>query len=218
MIYPVDPSTPITQLYGENPSWYPLTHGHNGLDFGLPEGNPAKAVIPGLITFAGLDPETAANPKAGYGQYVRIQGAQYQVIYGHLTVLQVRRDDQVQSGQVIGLTGGKTPPTGFSTGPHLHFEVRTGSSIATCIDPLPLLNKAEQPNRKPLFYAELAPGITGVSIRSGPGVTYPRTGLLKPGDAVPVYNIAGPEAWIEHDRGYSAFRYAGENLLQVKDT
>jgi murein DD-endopeptidase MepM/ murein hydrolase activator NlpD len=215
MIYPVDPKFPITQRYGENPDWYPLTHGHNGLDFGLPEGNQVKAVFPGLVVFAGLDPETSVNSKAGYGNYVRIQGVCFQVIYGHLTTIQVKRDDQVQTGQVIGLSGGSTPPTGFSTGPHLHFELRTGSSLATCTDPFPLLSKDEQPDRKPLFYAQLAPGITGVTIRSGAGITSPRTGMLKSSEVIPVFALAGAEAWIEHDRGFSAFRYAGEPLLKV---
>ena len=217
MIYPVNPSFPITQRFGENPDWYPLTHGHNGLDFGLPEGNQAKAVIPGLVTFAGLDPETAANPKAGYGNCVRIQGSHYLAIYGHLTFIYVKRDDQVLEGQAIGLTGGATPPTGFSTGPHLHFEVRTGSSLATCTDPFPLLSKDQQPNRQPLFYAQLAPGITGVNIRSGPNVTNPCTGILTPADTIPVLALAGAMAWIEHDLGFSAFRYGGEALLKVKD-
>jgi murein DD-endopeptidase MepM/ murein hydrolase activator NlpD len=223
MIYPVDPKFPITQRYGENPDWYPLTHGHNGLDFGLPVDNPAKAVFPGLVVFAGLDPETAVNPKSGYGNCIRIQGSQYLVIYGHLNVIQVKRDDQVTEAQIIGLTGGdpNNPqhiPTGFSTGPHLHFELRTGSSLATCTDPYPLLTKYQQPNRQPLFYAQLAPGITGVTIRSGPSITSPRTGILTPADIVPVYALAGAEAWVEHDRGFSAFRYAGETLLQVKDS
>jgi hypothetical protein len=227
MIYPVDPKFPITQRYGENPDWYPLTHGHNGLDFGLPENNQAKAVFPGVVTFAGLDPETAANPKSGYGNYVRIQGfdapggvqgPRYLVIYGHLTTIQVKRDDQVLEGQVIALTGGVTPPTGFSTGPHLHFELRSGSSLATCIDPFPLLSKDEQPNRQPLFMATVYPGVSGVMIRSRPSITAPRTGILIPDQVFPVFSLAGAEAWIEHDRGFSAFRYGDEPLLKAKNT
>ncbi len=149
MIYPVDPSFPITQKFGENPDWYPTTHGHNGLDFGVPEGTVVKSTFAGLVVFAGMDPETLVKPKTGYGLHVRMQGQQYLAIYGHLSVLQTKRDDQVSEGQLIGLTGN----TGFSTGPHLHFELRTASSIVTCFDPLPLLDKVQQPDRKPLFYA-----------------------------------------------------------------
>jgi hypothetical protein len=223
MIYPVDPKFPITQRYGENPDWYPLTHGHNGLDFGLPENNQARAVFSGVVTFAGLDPETAVNPKAGYGNHVRIQGQLYLSIYAHLTYMDVKRDDQVLEGQVIGLTGGNPNnpqclPTGFSTGPHLHFELRTASSLATCTDPFPLLSKDEQPNRQPLFMATVYPGVSGVMIRSRPSVTAPRTGILIPDQVFPVFALAGAEAWIEHDRGFSAFRYGDEPLLKVKGT
>jgi hypothetical protein len=217
MIYPVDPRFPITQKYGEHPDWYPATRGHNGLDFGLPEGNPIFSVCPGLVTFASLDPATEAAAYAGYGLHIRIQGPRFLVIYGHLTALQVKRDNQVTCGQVIGLTGGRTPPTGFSTGPHLHFELRTASSLATCIDPFPLLDRTEVPNRPILFYAEVTCK-PYLMVRTGPGSNFSASGTLQPGEIVPVYALAGKEAWIEHDRGFSAFRITSEALMRVKDS
>jgi hypothetical protein len=55
-------------------------------------------------------------------------------------------------------------------------------------------------------------------IRSGASITSPRTGILTPDEVFPVFTLAGAEAWIEHDRGFSAFRYAGEALLKAKDS
>jgi murein DD-endopeptidase MepM/ murein hydrolase activator NlpD len=211
MIYPIDNYYQITQKFGENPDWYPLTHGHNGLDFGIPEGTPVKSTFAGLVVFAGLDPATQASPKTGYGLHVRVQGPQYLAIYAHLSILQTQRDDQVGEGQVIGLSGN----TGFSTGPHLHFELRTASSVATCIDPLPLLDKAEKPNRKPLFYAVIT--CRAVMIRREPNRNKSPLAILSEGDVIPVYSLAGPEVWVEHDRGFSAFRIGGEDLMKIRE-
>jgi hypothetical protein len=212
MIYPVDPKFPISQLFGENPALYPATNGHKGLDFALPEGNFVRCVFPGLVTFAGLDPATHVDPKAGYGLHVRIQGTQYLAIYAHLSFTLLKRDDQVQTGQQVGLSDN----TGRSTGPHLHFELRTGSSLATCIDPLPLLNKDEKPDRSPFFYAEVL--CTSLNIRRDPSTQFSPSGQLKTGDIVPVFSLSGLNIWFEHDRGFSAYRFSGDALMKIKET
>jgi hypothetical protein len=212
MIYPVDPSFPITQKFGENPDWYPTTRGHPGIDFGCPIGTQVLSVFAGTVVFAGLDPETVVNSKTGYGLHVRIQGPSFLAIYGHFSNLMIKQGCQIVEGQQIGLSGN----TGFSTGPHLHFELRTASSVATCIDPLPLLDKAQQPDRKPLFYAVVT--CTAVMIRPDASRDHGPVGVLHQGDVIPVYNLAGFEAWIEHDKGFSAFRIGGEDLMKVKES
>jgi murein DD-endopeptidase MepM/ murein hydrolase activator NlpD len=211
MIYPVDPSFPITQKFGENPDWYPTTHGHPGIDFGCPVGTPVKSVFSGQVVFAGLDPETVADSKRGYGLHVRIQGSQYLAIYGHFSVAMVSKGDIVVEGAPIGLTGN----TGFSTGPHLHFELRTAAANAlTCFDPLPLLNQSQQPDRKPLFYAVIT--CDALNIRRDPSRSHAVAGTLKMGDVIPVYSIEGSEVWVEHDRGFSAWHIDGEDLMKVQ--
>ena len=215
MIYPVDPSFPMTQKFGENPDWYPTTHGHPGIDFGCPIGTLVWSVFPGQVLFAGLDPETVVNSKTGYGLHVRIHrsaGFESLAIYGHFSAVRVKQGDQVLEGQPIGLTGN----TGFSTGPHLHFELRTSTGALTCFDPLPLLDKVQQPDRKPLFYAVVT--CTAVMIRPDASRDHGPVGVLHQGDVIPVYSLAGFEAWVEHDRGFSAFRIGGENLMKVKDS
>jgi murein DD-endopeptidase MepM/ murein hydrolase activator NlpD len=95
----------------------PLTQdfhpGHNGLDFGVVVGTPAKATMPGKIVYAGWNNQ-------GYGNLVIVQNGNYQVYYGHLSQIPVQVGETVAAGETIGLTGN----TGHSTGPHLHYEVR----------------------------------------------------------------------------------------------
>ena len=58
LLRPVPKQFHISQHFGENHNTYPLTHGHNGIDFGLPDGNPVMAAANGVITRAELDTET----------------------------------------------------------------------------------------------------------------------------------------------------------------
>ena len=61
-----------------------------------------------------------ANPFSGYGNYIRLtHDFGYATAYGHMSRLAVRAGSFVKKGQVIGYVGS----TGYSTGPHLHFEV-----------------------------------------------------------------------------------------------
>jgi murein DD-endopeptidase MepM/ murein hydrolase activator NlpD len=214
MIYPIDNYYQITQKFGENPDWYPTTHGHPGIDFGCPIGTPVRSIFGGQVLFAGMDPETVIKPKTGYGLHVRVlctQGKQCLAIYGHFSQVLVKQDEQITEGQHIGLTGN----TGFSTGPHLHFELRSSTGALTCFDPLPLLNRNQQLDRKPLFYAVVT--CVAVMIRRGPNRNQSPLAALNQGDVIPVYSLAGPEVWVEHDRGFSAFRIGGEDLMKIRE-
>lgn len=105
-IWPV--TGPITSFYGPS---HPL-----GIDIGVNTGTPIRAMAPGVVTFSGGD------PCCSYGYYVDIDhGNGVMTRYGHMVVPSALRPGQVvRMGDVIGLSGS----TGFSTGPHLHFEVR----------------------------------------------------------------------------------------------
>jgi murein DD-endopeptidase MepM/ murein hydrolase activator NlpD len=62
----------------------------------------------------------------GYGCHVIIDhGNGYQSLYGHMSVLSVSPGQAVSQGQQIGKMGS----TGRSTGPHLHFEIRSGGTL-----------------------------------------------------------------------------------------
>ncbi len=60
----------------------------------------------------------------GYGMYVIVDhGGGYSTLYGHMSAIYVNEGDVVAAGTTIGAVGS----TGWSTGPHLHFEIRIDS-------------------------------------------------------------------------------------------
>jgi len=73
------------------------------------------------------------HTSVGYGNFVIIaHGGGIATLYGHLLATQVVVGDLVVRGQRIGLEGS----TGYSTGPHLHFELRINDQV---VDPMPYL-------------------------------------------------------------------------------
>lgn len=112
----------ITQSFGANPQIYARfgLKGHNGVDARVrfldsPLGRRyVMAAAPGVV-------EVVRADAGGYGTHIRLRHPDGSMtIYGHLTKSYVSKKDQVMAGQRIGLTGN----TGFSSGPHLHFEYR----------------------------------------------------------------------------------------------
>jgi len=103
LLWPVI-SSRITQYY----HW-----GHSGLDIGDKTGNPIYAAESGKVERAGWS--------SGYGYNVIINhGNGIKTLYGHASKLLVKAGDTVSRGDTIALVGS----TGWSTGPHIHFEVR----------------------------------------------------------------------------------------------
>jgi murein DD-endopeptidase MepM/ murein hydrolase activator NlpD len=95
----------ITQGY-----WY----GHRAIDIGAPTGSAIQAADGGFVSFAGWT-------DVGYGYLVVIDHANgFVTYYAHESKVYVFVGQAVERGQVIGAVGS----TGWSTGPHLHFEVR----------------------------------------------------------------------------------------------
>lgn len=86
---------------------------HLGTDFAAPTGTPARTVGDGAVSFAGV--------QGGYGNVVTItHRSGHETLYAHLSKINVRVGQKVSQGDTIGLVGS----TGWSTGPHLHFEFR----------------------------------------------------------------------------------------------
>jgi len=89
---------------------------HQGIDYAAPTGTPAYTVGDGVVEFAGV--------QGGYGNTVIVRhGNNHSTVYGHLSRILVRKGQTLQQGQVVGHVG----TTGWSTGPHLHFEFRVGN-------------------------------------------------------------------------------------------
>ncbi len=86
---------------------------HEGVDIATQLGNPIDAPSNGIVSYAG--------PENGYGQTIIIDhGYGITTLYGHLSKIDVKPGEIIKRGQLIGRIG----DTGFSTGPHLHYEVR----------------------------------------------------------------------------------------------
>ncbi|MEV1022851.1 transglycosylase family protein [Streptomyces sp. NPDC050264] len=101
---------------------------HTGVDFAVPTGTTVKAVAAGQVVSAGW------GGSYGYEVVIRHADGHYSQ-YGHLSALSVKSGQRVVEGQRIARSGS----TGNSTGPHLHFEVRTGPGFGSDIDPLAYL-------------------------------------------------------------------------------
>lgn len=110
--------------------------GHNGIDYGMPTGEEV------LASHAGTVLEVADEGRAGYGRYVKIENDKEGSLYAHLHNFAVKVGEQVQEGQVLGLSNN----TGNSTGPHLHFGYylkprNRSNGYAGYIDPQPHFGK-----------------------------------------------------------------------------
>ena len=85
---------------------------HPGIDIAENYGAPVYASASGYVQRAGW--------YGGYGKYIKISHDYgYATAYGHLSSIEISAGDYVSKGQIIGYVGS----TGYSTGPHLHFEV-----------------------------------------------------------------------------------------------
>jgi len=92
---------------------------HRGVDIAVPAGTPVEATRSGRVTFAG--------PDGGYGSTVIIRHENGDsTLYGHNSALAVSVGATVKEGQVIAYSGN----SGRSTGPHVHYEVRSGGGPA----------------------------------------------------------------------------------------
>lgn len=100
---------------------------HSGLDIGVKTGTPVMAAESGYVAKAAIGTKW-------YGNYIMIiHNNNLATLYAHLSSVNVKSDQYVSKGQIIGLSGS----TGFSSGPHLHFEVRSGGIPVNPLNYLP---------------------------------------------------------------------------------
>ena len=119
MAWPVPSSSRITSDFG--PRICPF-HGkelHPGIDIGAPSGSAIVAAGKGEVLYAGY--------RGGYGNTIILDhGNGVTTLYAHQRAggIKVSTGERVTKGQRIGTVGS----TGYSTGPHLHFEVRVNGT------------------------------------------------------------------------------------------
>lgn len=106
---------------------------HSGQDFAVPVGTPVDAVAAGTVVKAG--PNGGGDGPA-YGNAIVIKHANGMYSqYAHLSKIQVKAGQKVAVDQQIALSGN----TGNSTGPHLHFEIRTTPNYGSAVNPVAFL-------------------------------------------------------------------------------
>jgi len=98
---------------------------HTGIDIGVNEGSEVRATAAGVVE--------AAGDSGGYGKavFIRHPGG-FMTVYGHNSRLLVVAGQSVKAGELISLSGN----TGYSTGPHVHYEVRYQNRV---MDPAPFM-------------------------------------------------------------------------------
>ena len=121
----------ITQGFGPTtfalePPLGPYRHFHTGIDLSAAPGTPVLAAADGVVVAVG-------HGESGYGNFVVVaHGGGIATLYGHLLETKATAGQPVARGQVIGLEGS----SGYSTGPHLHFELRVYDQVT---DPMPYM-------------------------------------------------------------------------------
>jgi murein DD-endopeptidase MepM/ murein hydrolase activator NlpD len=100
---------------------------HPGIDIAAAMGNPVVATADGIVVYSQWD-------DGGYGKLVEIDhGNGIHTLYGHNSGIVVTNGQEVKKGQLIAYSGS----TGYSTGPHVHYEIRVNG---TAVDPRKFLN------------------------------------------------------------------------------
>jgi len=123
-----------------------VSTGHRAIDYAAALGTPVRAVGNGTIMFAGWD--------GPYGNKISVKhNATYSTNYCHLSKFAVKSGQRVNQGDVIGYVGS----TGFSTGPHLHYEMmKNGVKINPLLEVLPPGTPIKDEN-KDRFFAAINP-------------------------------------------------------------
>jgi len=195
----------ISQRFGKNPSWYPQSQGHNGIDWATPVGTPVYAMQDGVVSRSmDYSQPGQTDGKIGYGRHVRIQHKEGVSIYGHFSRRDVYVNQVVKAGQQLGLSGGATtdPNSGFSTGPHLHAEYRMdgilnpvpGGFVYNAIDILPLLSSVvipDPPPAVPIEVGQVVVSTVNLNVRKGAGVGYGIWATAPKGTRFEVLEIKG---------------------------
>ena len=121
----------ISSPFGRRPDPFTGRPGfHPGVDIAAPVGTPVHALAAGVVIFAGLD--------GGFGRLVKIFDGHHEItMYAHLSARYVHVGEIVRKGQLLGRVG----DTGYSTGPHLHFEVLSHDAP---INPIGFLDLADR--------------------------------------------------------------------------
>jgi murein DD-endopeptidase MepM/ murein hydrolase activator NlpD len=224
LIVPV--SGPITQLFGENPDVYKKWGfpGHNGIDYGVPNGTPVGAAVAGTVAAVSFE-------NGGYGNYVKLShmdgSKPYFTYYAHLASATVSPGQKVKAGATVGFSNN----TGASTGPHLHFGVRIDGqnpAYKGYVDPIPLFTTGGDVDTDTTSTDQFTDAIKlpslsfevlseFLNVRNGPGVEFSIVGQLQKGAKITGKRLQSKSVWVEYEPGkWCAVAFNGIVNLKVK--
>jgi murein DD-endopeptidase MepM/ murein hydrolase activator NlpD len=173
----------ITQVFNNYaPGSYGGDGRHKGIDYGISVGSPIYSCLPGVV-------ELAQKQQTGYGRHVRVRHTDGSLgIYGHLNEIMVEVGAKLTDGQQIGKSGGdprdNVDGDGFSTGAHLHWEIRPKgvNTDQGAVDPFLYCLKY-----LPMKYetAEVTAPV-GLNVRTEPSASAPAMYTLKKREVVRV--------------------------------
>ncbi len=92
---------------------------HNGIDIAAARNTPVLATAGGIVRYTGYQTKLGNTVVIDHGNGIR-------TYYGHLNKIKVRKGQRISRRDLVGLVGS----SGYSTGPHLHYEVRIGGKAA----------------------------------------------------------------------------------------
>ncbi|WP_419994805.1 M23 family metallopeptidase [Streptomyces boninensis] len=127
-VSPIDGDYTFTGKYNQGGARWAAKH--SGQDFAVPTGTKVHAAHGGTVVEAGWGGAYGNNIVVKHSDGVYTQ-------YAHLSKFDVKLGDKVKTNEVIANSGS----TGNSSGPHLHFEVRTTPNYGSAVDPVAFLTK-----------------------------------------------------------------------------
>jgi murein DD-endopeptidase MepM/ murein hydrolase activator NlpD len=225
--YPVEEkfSKQISQLFGANPSTYAPLKGHDGIDWWLVVRSYILAPADMTIT------DTILQTKS-YGRHAwSLDEFGHRNIFGHLHEFLCKKGDFIKRGQAFASSGGNLddPYHGFSTGPHLHWEVRPSwasisNGYAGAENQLPWITYGQvtptpPPEAKPIAKLVVT-NPAGLTVRRSSSIYGASVRILKVNEEVYLYDIGQNDLWGKIDpyaNEFVAIQYNKKFYTKVKE-